>query len=148
MKKPILALTLVSFLGLSSQQVLAGPPGPWGGHHGGGPGPIIGDILAGLVVTGMVMHIVNGITYYQDRDVWYRYDRPEDHYVVVAPPSQTVVVANNDGGSGVPFGSVYESLPPGAVAVVINGVQYFEKGGTLFLPSQQNGHQVYVVVRQ
>ncbi|MFP8966575.1 DUF6515 family protein [Pokkaliibacter sp. CJK22405] len=122
------------------------------GHHGGGA-PRLGEVFFGLALGGMVYHLINDHVYYQDGPTWYLHDQRRNAYVVVQQPQSTTQVVVNQSPSysnysgDVPAGAVYPSLPNGAVAVNINGIQYFEKTGTLFLPSEQNGHTVYVVVR-
>lgn len=101
---------------------------------------------------------ISGITYYQYADAYYQWHLARRAYVVVPPPAGAPAEPSKGnmgpfapmpaepGPSGYAPGEVLESLPIGYTAEVINGVQYYRYGSDYFMPTQRDGHEVYVVV--
>ena len=105
---------------------------------------------------------IGGVTYYQYADAYYRWQPTTSRYVVVPPPPGAPVATaapapaappvpgGPDSGyapSGYGPGQVLEQLPTGYTAEIVNGVQYYRYGDDYFMPTQRDGHEVYVVVR-
>lgn len=103
---------------------------------------------------------IGGAIYYQYADTYYQWQPAARAYVVVPPPAGAPVAAapavpapapvppapSGPNGGYAP-GQVLEELPTGYTAEVINGVQYYRYGGNYFMPTQRDGHEVYVVVQ-
>lgn len=97
---------------------------------------------------------IGGAVYYQYADAYYQWHPANRAYVVVPAPAAapaTVTVPApapaSDWSGGYAPGQVVEELPTGYAAEIINGVQYYRYGGDYFLPTRQDGREVYVVVR-
>ncbi|MCO1334150.1 DUF6515 family protein [Microbulbifer sp. OS29] len=125
--------------------------------------------------TSAVQVQVGGIPYYQYANSYYQWHPASRSYVVVAPPAPVAVVpapiavvpapapvvvaaapvsapatvpaTPNPGPEGFLAGQVVETLPKGYAAEIINGIQYYRYGGNYFMPTQRDGHEVYVVVK-
>ncbi|MFS1524071.1 DUF6515 family protein [Microbulbifer sp. 2304DJ12-6] len=136
-----------------------------GGHfyrHGPRGYVVVAAPLGASVVTlpaSVVQVQLGGVTYYQYGNAYYQWVPATRTYVVVAPPvpapAPVAVVpapapapaTPNPGPNGFLPGQVVETLPTGYAAEVINGIQYYRYGGNHFLPTQRDGHEVYVVVK-
>ncbi|WGL15679.1 DUF6515 family protein [Microbulbifer bruguierae] len=97
---------------------------------------------------------IGGFTYYQYGNAFYQWQPHMHRYVVVPAPAPTMVAtaapAAPVAGATQPAytpGQVVENLPVGYTAEIINGIQYYRYGGHYFMPTQRDGHEVYVVVQ-
>jgi hypothetical protein len=90
---------------------------------------------------------IGGRTYYQYADAYYEWHPARGNYVVVPAPVQAAPAQLPATASGYAPGQVVENLPTGYTAEVVNGVQYYRYGSDYFLPTTQDGREVYVVVR-
>jgi len=98
---------------------------------------------------------IGGFTYYQYGSAYYQWQPGVNRYVVVPAPAGAPVAAAVASPAPVAGatqsayspGQVVESLPVGYTAEVVNGVQYYRYGGHYFMPTQRDGHEVYVVVQ-
>lgn len=87
---------------------------------------------------GAVLVKRGGKDYFRHGDIVYRWVPEVREYQVVELAVSGPAIYQR--------GSVLESLPDGAYAKKVNGVQYFTLNGQFFMPSKVNGKAVYVVV--
>ena len=90
---------------------------------------------------GAVVGVKGGKKYFHHSGIYYRWKPSSRHYEVVEIVDRSKVAKPVYG-----LGSVLQSLPEGASATTVNGIQYFELQGQYFMPSERNGDSVYVVV--
>lgn len=98
---------------------------------------------------------IGGFTYYQYGSSYYQWQPHMGRYVVVPQPATVVASAAPMAAAPVVGatqpayapGQVVNELPVGYTAEVINGIQYYRYGGHYFMPTQRDGHEVYVVVQ-
>ncbi len=140
MKKAIIPLCLAASVLAASATVSAEPMGRPPMDQ-----PPVGHVYKRLDISRMERHEINHHVYFHDSVNWYLYDPVRTVYVVVDEPQRPRAPMMRDQGE---FGEVLTTLPPGAVAVMINGVQYFEKQVRLYLPTQRHGQSVYVHVNR
>jgi len=105
--------------------------------------PPIGAIVPVLPVGYVVLYRF-GTYYYVYENSYYIWDDRFDSYRVVAAPQPPADDADN---ALYRPGNVVATLPEGAEAVTLNGVQYYRYKKVYFLPSVQNGSIVYIVVK-
>lgn len=84
-----------------------------------------------------------GKQYFKHAGVYYRWRPGSQRYEVV-----NINVSGNE-LSVVKYvtGSVLKTLPEGAEATLINGVQYFHYQGQYMVPSEREGKAVYIVIK-
>ena len=98
--------------------------------------PPIGLIVTTLPV-GYTVFVMSGRTYYYYADVYYVWDSYRAGYRVVEAPVDD---------SAYQPGDIVESLPDGASAVTINGMQYYRYDNLYFMQTIQGNRIVYIVV--
>ena len=171
MKKALFGFVVVGILIANAGSVNAAP----GGHHSRPHGPVdfLPATAAHLIIEGVKYWLSDGVYYRKAGEHYVVVEKPpgslrhlpngavvvkrggHDYFrhggvlyrwVPAVREYQVVEVIKTSVPARYQLGSVLDTLPNGAYAQLVNGVQYFTLNGQFFMPSEVNGQSVYVVV--